>query len=116
MIIDAVGVCEHAMSDTHSLNRTPGESFKSLMQATVEGRATQDQLESLAYKLSRLDRILDDESKEEITRATGGQTIQAITNRILDGIDADKHIERAKKDFKTDSPTVKTDSTISVQV
>ena len=106
VIIDAVGVCEHAMSDTHSLNRTPGESFKSLMQATGEGRATQDQLESLAYKLSRLDRILDDESKEEITQASGGQTIQAITNRILDGIDADKHIERAKKDFETDSPTV----------
>ena len=33
VIIDAVGICEHAMSDTHSLNRKKGVSFEELMPA-----------------------------------------------------------------------------------
>ena len=105
VIIDAVGVCEHAMSDTHSLNRKKGISFEHLMQAAAEGRADTDTLESLAYRMSRLDNQLDDKGKEEITEASGGQTIRHIINKVLDGIDSDKQIERAKEKFQTKEPT-----------
>ena len=105
VIIDAVGVCEHSMSDTHSLNRKKGVSFEHLMQAAAEGRADEDALESLAYRMSRLNRQLDDEGKEEIEEASGGQSIPHIINRVLDGIDTDKQVERAREKFQTQEPT-----------
>jgi type I restriction enzyme R subunit len=104
VIIDAVGVCEHAMSDTHSLNRMKGVSFEELLQAASEGRADEDSVESLAYRLARLDRTLDKKAKEEIVQVSG-MTISQMVNRLLDGIDTDKQIERAKEKFKTDTPT-----------
>jgi type I restriction enzyme, R subunit len=105
VIIDAVGVCEHAMSDTHSLNRNKGVSFEELMRAASEGRADEDSVESLAYRMARLDRSLDKKGKEEIVEASGGVTISQMVNKLLDGIDADKQVERAKEKFKTDTPT-----------
>jgi type I restriction enzyme, R subunit len=105
VIIDAVGVCEHSMSDTHSLNRKKGISFEHLMQAAAEGRADEDTLESLAYRMSRLDKQLDDRGKKEIADASGGQSISHIINRVLDGIDTDKQVEKAKEKFQTPEPT-----------
>ncbi|QLH09465.1 type I restriction endonuclease subunit R [Candidatus Nitrosotenuis sp. DW1] len=105
VIVDAVGVCEHAMSDTHSLNRNLGASFEQLLQATAEGRAGADEIESLAYRLSRLDRKLDKKEKEEIIKVSGGLTIPQLVNKLLDGIDSDNQVTLAKQKFKTDEPT-----------
>lgn len=105
VIVDAVGVCEHAMSDTHSLNRKKGISFEQLMQKAAEGRADEDDLESLAYRLSILNRKIDAEGKEDITQASGGKTIPDMINHILDGVDADKQVQRAQEKFQTDAPT-----------
>jgi len=105
VIIDAVGVCEHAMSDTHSMNRKKGVSFENLIQAAAEGRASEDELESLAYRLTRLDKKLDDKGKNEIIEASDGKSISVLVNKILDGIDTDKQVERAKEKFKIEEPT-----------
>jgi len=105
VIVDAVGVCEHAMSDTHSLERKKGASFEQLLQAAAVGSADEDSLETLASRLSRLDKKLDKKEKAEISEAAGGKTISQLVNTVLDGIDVDKQVERAKKMFSTDSPS-----------
>ena len=105
VVVDAVGVCEHAMSDTYSMSRKKGVSFESLMEAAADGRATEEELESLAYRLARLDRILDSRGREEIEQASGGKTIPALVNQILDRIDADRQIEYAREKFGTEEPT-----------
>ena len=105
VVVDAVGVCEHAMSDTHSMRRKKGVSFESLMEAAADGRATEEELESLAYRLARLDRRLDSREREEIEQATGGKAIPALVNQILDGIDADRQIEYAREKFGAEEPT-----------
>ena len=105
VIVDAVGVCEHAMSDTHSLNRNLGVSFEQLLQAAAEGRAGADEIESLADRLSRLDRKLDKKEKEEISKVSGGLTIPQLVNRLLDGVDTDKQVALAKEKFNTLEPT-----------
>lgn len=105
VIVDAVGVCEHAMSDTHSMNRKKGIAFESLLQEVAEARADEDTLESLAYRLARLDKKLDKKDKEEISEAAGGKTISQIVNKILDGIDTDNQIKYAKAKFQTDNPS-----------
>ena len=104
VIVDAVGVCEHAMSDTHSLNRKKGVSFENLMQAAAEGRADADDLESLAGRMSRLDLQLDEDDRVEIEQRADMSLSQMI-HSILDGIDVDKQIERAKEQFQTSEPT-----------
>ena len=105
VIVDAVGVCEHAKSDTHSLHRKKGVSLKELMQITSEGRADEDVLKTLAYRLSRLDKKIDDKGREKIEQASNGLTISQIINKILDGIDTDKQIQRAKDTFQTEKPS-----------
>ena len=104
-IVDAVGVCDHAMTDTHSMDRKKGVSLEVLMQKAAEHRADEDDLETLATRLSRLDKKLDNEERKELEDAAGGKNIPEIINKILDGIDTDNQINRAKKQFETDTPT-----------
>ena len=58
VIVDAVGVCDHAMTDTHSLEKKKGVAFEILMQKAAEGSADEKELQSLAYRMSRLDQKL----------------------------------------------------------
>ena len=104
VIVDAVGVCEHAMSDTHSLRRKKGIALENLMQMAAEGRADEDALHSLAYRISRLDNQLDEKDREEIEKVSGISIPQMI-NKILDGIDTDKQIDYAREKFQTRDPT-----------
>lgn len=104
VIVDAVGVCEHAKSDTYSLNRKKGVSFEKLMQMAKEGRADEDALKSLAYRMSMFDRNLDEEERKNVEE-TIGTSISNIINRILDGVDADKQLELAQIKFQTREPT-----------
>jgi len=105
VIVDAVGVCDHAMTDTHSLERKKGMSFEQLVQTVAEGRADEDVIETLASRLARLDKKLENKEKAEIKEATGGDSLNNIINRLLDGVDTDKQIQKAKEMFKTDTPT-----------
>ena len=75
------------------------------MQKAAEQRADEDDLETLATRLSRLDKKLDNEERKELEDAAGGKNIPEIINKILDGIDTDNQINRAKKQFETDTPT-----------
>lgn len=104
VIVDAVGVCEHAKSDTHSLNRKKGISFERLIQMTSEGRADEDALDTLAYRMSILDNNLDEGGKSEIKKAMG-MTIPHMVNKILDWTDTNKQYEYAKEKFDTNEPT-----------
>jgi type I restriction enzyme R subunit len=105
VIIDAVGVCEHAMTDTHSLEKKKGVAFELLLQKAAEGRADENELQSLAYRMSRLDQKLDSEDREIIANAANGQTIPQMINKILDGVSTDNQVNRAKERFGTEEPT-----------
>ena len=104
VIIDAVGVCEHAMTDMHSLDRKVKVSFEKLMQEAAEGRADEDSLKSLAYRISRLDKRIDQKGREEIENELK-MSIPQLVNKMLDGVDADKQVEYAKERFQTEQPT-----------
>ena len=70
VIVDAVGVCDHAMTDTHSLERKKGMSFEQLVQIVAEGRADEDTIETLASRLARLDQKLDNKEKSTINEVS----------------------------------------------
>lgn len=104
VIVDAVGVCENDKTDSQPLERKRGVSFKKLMMSTASGSRNGDEISSLAGRLARLDKKLSVSEKEEIQSSADGKSLKDITNILLDAIDPDKHIEKAKEMFNTDEP------------
>ena len=52
-----------------------------------------------------MNKTLEDEEKAEIQKRSGGQSLTAITTSLVNSLDADKHVEQAKKDNKTEQPS-----------
>ena len=116
VIVDAVGVCEHSMSDTHSLSTKPNVPFKELLDKAIDKNADIGDIESLVYRLSRLNRKLSQDDKDEITAANNGKSLTDIEKTLLDGIDSDKRLEKAKEQFNTLEPTVEQIKDVSKQM
>jgi type I restriction enzyme, R subunit len=98
VIVDAVGVVDQEKFDPKTLDRKPGKSFEKLMTALAVGAYDEDDLSSLAGRLSRLDRQIDEEGRQKIKTVSKGYTIKDLTNLLLDAIDPDKLIEVADQE------------------
>lgn len=96
VIFDAVGVMETAKIDSRPLEKKPGVSFKQLMNNVAFGKHDKDTLLSLANRLARFDRSIDDAQREEINRSNGGNSIKNIINKLFDAVDPDKVEKRAE--------------------
>lgn len=99
IIVDAVGVCEGDKTDSKPLERKKSVSFDKLVLSIAMGSRDEDTLSSLAGRLSRLDKQLDEKEKTRIEKAADGIPLNKIINKLLDAIDPDKQLERAKKVF-----------------
>lgn len=110
VIVDAVGVCENDKTDSRPLERKPYIPFDKLLQMVALGERNPDMLTSLAGRLARMDVEINDKEHQEIQIALGKSgmlppgTLDSLTNRLLDAVDPDKHIERAKIMFHTEKP------------
>ena len=116
VIVDAVGVCEYSKSDTHSLQKKPNVAFKELMNRAADHNADTEDIESLIYRLSRLNKKLNQEDRNEIISVNNGKSLVDIGRTLLEGIDPDKRLENTKKQFKTDKPTKEQIIVISKQM
>jgi type I restriction enzyme R subunit len=106
VIIDAVGVCENDKTDSRPLEKKRSIPFDKLLQLVALGNRDEDVLSSLAGRLARLDREADEKDKKEIKVSSGGKPLKEIINHLLDAIDPDKKIEKAKEIFKTEAPNI----------
>lgn len=105
VIVDAVGVCESDKTDSRPLERDKSIPFDKLILAVALGNRGEDIISSLAGRLARLDREIEEKDREEIQKAADGKPLTAVINRLLDAIDPDKQQEKAKETFQTDKPT-----------
>jgi len=105
VIVDAVGVCESDKTDSRPLERKRSVPFDKLVGSVALGVRDVDTLTSLAGRLSRLNVEVDDKSRMEIEAAAGGKALKQLINDLLDAVDPDKHLEKAKEMFNTDNPT-----------
>lgn len=105
VIIDAVGVCENDKTDSRPLERKRGVPFDKLLMSVALGRRDEDTLTSLAGRLARLDREIDEKARNEIEAASGGKPLTQLINSLLDATDRDKQVEMASELFKTKTPT-----------
>jgi type I restriction enzyme R subunit len=105
VIIDAVGVCENDKTDSRPLEKKRSIPFDKLIQLVALGNRDEDILTSLAGRLARLDREMDEKDRKEIEDLSGGKSFKEVINNLLDAVDPDKKIEKAKAIFKTENPT-----------
>ena len=105
VIVDAVGVCENDKTDSRPLERKKSVPFDKLLQAVALGDRKEEMLTSLAGRLAALDREITENDRKEIIRAAGGKNLKQLANGLLDAVDPDKHIEKARALFNTQDPT-----------
>jgi len=122
VIVDAIGVCETDKTDSRPLERKHTASFETLLKNVALDIRDEDTLSSLAGRLARLDRQIGEAERKEIANVIASEakqsptsdveiasqrlamTIPSIVNRLLDAVDADAQIERAKTMFGAATP------------
>ena len=100
VLIDCVGVSESPMNDARPLERKKFISFKKLLQHVNHGGADPEMVSSLASRLARLDRQLGPPERERVAAISDGSSVRQITRGIVDALDADAHVERARERFE----------------
>jgi type I restriction enzyme, R subunit len=104
VIVDAVGVCETDKTDSRPLERKKNVPFDKLLLQVAIGNRDADTLTSLAGRLARLDRELNDVDRQEIKTAADGVPLKQLTGNLLAAVDPDRQIEKAQELFATDAP------------
>ena len=82
IIVDAVGVTEHAYIDAQPLERSKGVSLEKLLERAANFTITPDEVTSLASRLSRLERELSPSEQTEI-HGLAGVELRDITKRLI---------------------------------
>ncbi len=87
VIVDAVGVCERDKTVSPPLERKPSVSTEKLLQMAAMGMVHADLVSSLASRLARLGRQVDEGQATRIAQEADGASLAALTGRLLTSID-----------------------------
>jgi len=105
VIVDCVGVCEEGKSTTKPLDREPSVPLDKLLDLVAKGVASDDLASTIASRLVRLDQQMDENQREIVEEASGGRTLCQISGDLLESIDPDKNLEKAKEKFGVEEPS-----------
>ena len=97
VIVDAVGVSEEDKTASKPLDRQPTVPFDKIMGLVAAGVANPDLVSTLASRLARFERQLDDGQRKQIADRAGGPDLKALTAGLLTSLDADAQARRARK-------------------
>jgi type I restriction enzyme R subunit len=87
VIVDAVGVTEHAFVEP-PLNRDPGISLKKLFDRAAALTITEDEIATLASRLAALEAALTPAERSELD-TVAGMPLRDIVRRLVDAVDLD---------------------------
>ncbi|MBF0471055.1 MAG: DEAD/DEAH box helicase family protein, partial [Gammaproteobacteria bacterium] len=90
VIVDAIGVTRSLKTASQPLITKPSVPLKDLAMGLMMGASDTDTVSSLAGRLARLNKQLDDDDQARITQAAKGIELTHIVNGLFDAIDADK--------------------------
>ena len=95
VIVDAVGVTKSLKTASQPLITKPDVPLKDLATGVMMGVRDEDTVSSLAGRLARLDRELDEKDRERIQDIAGGKRLTEIVGGLLNAIDPDRIEEEA---------------------
>jgi type I restriction enzyme R subunit len=100
VIVDAVGVCERDKTTSKPLDRKPSVPLDKILNTVAAGGASDDICSTLAARLTRLGRQIDERHQEKITRLADGKDLAALSGQLLDAIDPDANETKAVQRFE----------------
>lgn len=89
VIIDAIGVESSQKTDSRPLEKAPGLSLKDLLQNVAMGNTQEEILSTLANRLIRLDRQINEKEKTKFIEHAGGSSINQVVKQLLNAHDPD---------------------------
>jgi type I restriction enzyme, R subunit len=89
VLIDAVGVEKSLKTESRPLEKKPGVPLKDLLQGVAMGSRDDDTVLSLANRLVRLAKQLDDKAKARIEQAAGGTPLAELAKTLINALDPD---------------------------
>ncbi len=89
VIIDAIGVEQSQKTDSRPLEKKPGLSMKDLLQNVAMGNTQEDIVTTLANRLIRLDKQINDREKATFIEHANGQNIHHVVKELLNAYDPD---------------------------
>ena len=96
VIVDAVGVTRSLKTASQPLITKPSAPLKDLAMAVMMGARDDDTVSSLAGRLVRLDRQLNDRDQARIRAKSGDVPLDGIARNLLNALDPDKIEARAR--------------------
>lgn len=105
VIIDAIGVESSQKTDSRPLEKKPGMSMKDLLQNVAMGNTGEEILSTLANRLIRLDKQINEKEKMAFAEKAGGHTINHIVKNLLNAHDPDT-IENIRLSLQKDNPDI----------
>jgi len=95
VIVDAIGVTKSLKTDSQPLITKPSVPLKDLAMGVMMGARDEDTVSSLAGRLARLNKQLDEHDHKRIREKAGGVTLTEMVGNLLDAIDPDRVETRA---------------------
>ncbi|KTD05857.1 type I restriction enzyme EcoKI subunit R [Legionella gratiana] len=97
VIVDAIGVTQSLKTASQPLITKPGVSLKDLAMGVMMGASDSDTVSSLAGRLARLDKQLDDKERARIAEKAGGTPLLMIVGELINAIDGDRVEQKARE-------------------
>jgi len=95
VIVDAIGVTKTLKTASQPLITKPTVALKDLATGVMMGANDADTISSLAGRLARLNKQLEQKEQAKIQKAAKGISLTQIINGLLDAIDGDNIEQRA---------------------
>jgi type I restriction enzyme R subunit len=90
VLVDAVGVTESDKTDSRPMESKPSVAFDKLLLGIAMGARDEATLTTVASRLARLDRLLNQSDREEIAKVSGGQSLKQIAAALIKATDPDE--------------------------
>lgn len=95
VIVDAIGVTKSVKTASQPLITKPSVPLKDLAMGVMMGASDSDTVSSLAGRLARLDKQLDDKERARIAEKSGGTPLLMIVGELFNAIDGDRVEQKA---------------------
>ncbi len=95
VLIDAVGVEKSLKTESRPLEKKPGVPLKDLLQGVALGHRDDDTVLSLANRLVRLAKQLDDKAQARIEKASGGIPVAELGKSLIAALNPDAIVQAA---------------------
>lgn len=95
VLIDAVGVEKSLKTESRPLEKKPGVALKDLLQGVAMGSRDEDTVLSLANRLVRLAKQLDEKSQARIQKISGGIPVAELGKGLITALNPDAIVQAA---------------------